>query len=317
MRNPNPSPTPNPHLRDNRQVCKSAPGQGRGNSPRGGASSSRAAAGATAPSYRVGFPLQTCADGCDCGAVEPPEEHRLAYYRVLPNYGRTDSKPSSSGFNPNPPGGSREPYPYLQFLLDFWDNLPNVILFTQDDCPQRRCMWMQTVQRSIDMLQDWRQHWGSAHRITRANCMCTYMVENVYGPRYYWYGWMATLQQGVFNQSFEKRPHKNIVSWPQDANFAVGAATVKAVPRWFYELLLKLHVTEKWCHGGSIHWAHAMERMWFEIFDPGTPKLKTWLTERTRPLPPRLGCLASALEGGGGGGGGGGAKRAAKGARDA
>ena len=48
---------------------------------------------------------------------------RLTYYRALPNYGRTDPNPIH--------GGSREPYPYLQFVLDFWHNLPNVLIFTQ------------------------------------------------------------------------------------------------------------------------------------------------------------------------------------------
>ena len=31
--------------------------------------------------------------------------------------------------------------------------------------------------------------------------MCRFMVENIYGPRYYWYGWMAVIQQGIFNQT--------------------------------------------------------------------------------------------------------------------
>ena len=52
---------------------------------------------------------------------------RLAYYRVLPNYGRTD--PAALLLHIQ--GGSREPHPYVQFILDFWHNLPNVLIFTQ------------------------------------------------------------------------------------------------------------------------------------------------------------------------------------------
>ena len=199
---------------------------------------------------------------------------------------------------------------------------------------------MLTAPQSIAMLQDWRQHWGQPLAPSRENCMCRFMVENIYGPRYYWYNWMSTLQcacprrsqpqaskpttshpphthsdrnpgdcsssaccvrrKGVFDQSIETRPQNQTVMWPADANFAVGAATVRAAPRWFYELLLKLHVTEKLCQGGSIQWAHTMERMWFEIFDPAVPKTKTWLSAKPEPgklLPPKLGCLASAVEG--------------------
>ena len=76
---------------------------------------------------------------------------------------------------------------------------------------------------------------------------------------------------------------------------------MRAAPRWFYELLLKLHVSEGWCNGnghlqGSIHWAHSMERMWFEVFDPNVPKTKTWLSAR-QPLTAKLSCLATAIEG--------------------
>lgn len=198
-------------------------------------------------------------------------------------------------------------------------------------------MWMITASRSIEMLQNWETHWGQPLAPTRANCMCRYMVEHIYGPRYYWYTWMSLLQcaftpsltpslprtsspscgssractlhtvcrQNIFNHTMldrdhavATRPQNKTVLWPQDANFAVGAATVRAAPRWFYELLLKLHVTEKWCppHGGSIQWAHTMERMWFEIFDPKVPKIKTWLSARP-PLTPKLNCLATAVEG--------------------
>ena len=61
--------------------------------------------------------------------------------------------------------------------------------------------------------------------------------------------------------------------------------------------LLKLHVSEGWCpSGGSIRWAHSMERLWFEVFDPNVSKTKTWLSAR-QPLTAKLSCLATALEG--------------------
>ena len=56
----------------------------------------------------------------------------LKYYATIPNYGQTHKLPF---------GGSREPYGYLQFILDFWDNLPNVMIFSQDDCLARGCYW--------------------------------------------------------------------------------------------------------------------------------------------------------------------------------
>ena len=92
------------------------------------------------------------------------------------------------------------------------------------------------------------------------------------------------------------RPHNKTVVWARNAEFAVGAATVLATPRWVYQLLLKLVVSERWCFGGSIHWAHSLERMWLEILDPRVPKMKTWLSAR-QPLGMRQKCIATALEG--------------------
>ena len=112
-----------------------------------------------------------------------------------------------------------------------------------------------------------------------------------------------TRRQGIFNQTLATRPQGKTVQWPMAANFAVGAATVSAAPRWFYELLLKLLVSEGWCPslGGftpapSIRWAHSMERLWFEVFDPDVPKTKTWLSAH-QPLTAKLSCLATAIEG--------------------
>ena len=193
--------------------------------------------------------------------------------------------------------------------------------------------WIHRVPQSIAMLRDWRQHWGEPRRPTRDNCMCNIIAEHQYGPRgYYWYGWMSLLQcacgfnpkpalysppadlsytphletydaftctlhrENIFNQTMATRPHNKTVVWAQSSEFAVGAATVLATPRWVYQLLLKLVVSEEWCFGGSIHWAHSLERMWLEILDPRVPKMKTWLSAR-QPLGMWQKCIATALEG--------------------
>ena len=53
--------------------------------------------------HRLGLPFETCdPETCDCN-LGRNDDHRLAYYRVLPNYGRTDDKPSMAGkFNAIP-----------------------------------------------------------------------------------------------------------------------------------------------------------------------------------------------------------------------
>ena len=105
----------------------------------------------------------------------------------------------------------------------------------------------------------------------------------------------ALHRESIFNQTMATRPHNKTVVWARNAEFAVGAATVLATPRWVYELLLKLVVSEGWCYGGSIHWSHSLERMWLEILDPRVPKMKTWLSAR-QPLGRWQKCIATALD---------------------
>ena len=65
------------------------------------------------PSYR-------CPMTCTCSHAG--RSSRLAYFTTLPNYGSTTKTPY---------GGSREPYVMLQFVIDFWENLPPVVIFSQ------------------------------------------------------------------------------------------------------------------------------------------------------------------------------------------
>ena len=39
----------------------------------------------------------------------------------------------------------------------------------------------------------------------------------------------------------------SVVTWPQDATFAIGGAHVRAQPRWVYEAMLRLTTVEHAC----------------------------------------------------------------------
>ena len=67
-------------------------------------------------------PPQGCPSGCTCGPRPPAERPVLKYFAVLPNYGQAAGRKQ---------GGSREVVGYLQFVIDFWENLPNVVIFSQ------------------------------------------------------------------------------------------------------------------------------------------------------------------------------------------
>ena len=196
-----------------------------------------------------------------CGVTNRP---RLQYFAHLPNYGRTHTSPR---------GGSREPYGYLQFIRDFWDNLPPVVVFSQDDCLARGCMWGNQLPGLEKRLRHWQQEWGEGTRITQRNCLCKFVREHKFTRTkgYFWYKWMAFFQERLLNTSLETR--SVTVTWPQDATFAVAGSLIRAQPLWMYESLARLTTVESACMGtGSIMWAHALERLWFELLDPDVPK---------------------------------------------
>jgi len=209
-------------------------------------------------STRLHHPARTCPVGCKCGKRPLAERPRLQYFAVLPNYGQQYKAPY---------GGSREPYGYLQFILDFWHNLPNVIIFSQDDCLARGCAWGNALPQLGMRLSNWRSEWGFRAAPTSRNCLCKFIRETNYRSRgYFWYRWMAFLEEGVWNST--RSVNDSMVTWPQDATFAVGAPWVRAQPYWMYEALVRLLTVENMCmRAGTIMWAHSMERLWFELLD--------------------------------------------------
>ncbi len=218
---------------------------------------------------RVHFPTQLpgapCPENCTCGTRAPSSQPRLAYFAALPNYGSTTGLPY---------GGSREVYGYLQYVIDFWQNMPPVVIFSQDDCLARGCAWGNHLARLRFMLEHWPAVWPGSAPPTATNCLCKRIREDTYRPKkYFWYRFMAFMQEHLFNVSLAARG--TIVVWPQDATFAVARGAIRSQPHWLYEAVLRLSTMEKACYGGtgSIMWAHAMERLWFEFFDSDTPKI--------------------------------------------
>eukprot|EP00966_Prymnesium_polylepis_P211160 4890208-Prymnesium_polylepis.1 len=77
---------------------------------------------------------------------------------------------------------------------------------------------------------------------------------------------MMRIRDGLF---VPLRPVPTEVSWPRAANFAVWRVDVRSRPLKLWEALLRLQSVEGFCHGwATISWAHALERLWLDLFDP-------------------------------------------------
>ena len=202
---------------------------------------------------------------------------RLAYFRTLPNLGHD--------------GGGREPHVYTSFMLEFYANLPPWIVFTQDDCSYApSCPWLNPPwQRRLGEPRLWRA--GGAEvpaRPSAADCHCAYVTEQFFTPRQYGqYALIMMLRDGLFVP--HARPPPRNISWPKMGIFATGGVDVRARPPRVWEALLRLHAVEGFCRGwAALSWAHALERLWFDLFDPafvpakGRPLAECW-REAPRP----------------------------------
>ena len=257
---------------------------------------------------RLHHPRGQCPTDCKCGFRQKKEQPRLKYFATLPNYGQThkfpfggsrelchlvtpcttppdliDPSPSLSPLpSPSPPSpsllpllcGAGEPYGYLQFIIDFWDNLPRVVIFSQDDCLARGCAWgsQMAFGRLGHSLRDWEQVWAVGRPLTATNCMCKFIRETNFRPRYFWYRWMSFTQANMYGQTPNNR--SEVVTWPQDATFAIAGHAIKMQPRWMFEAMLRVVTVENACMGGTIMWAHALERYRRTILPPLTGLLR-------------------------------------------
>ena len=228
------------------------------------------------------WPADACAEGCSCGctcgARRAAQRAHLAFFARVPNFGEvTGSKR----------GGSREPSAYLQFVLDFWDNLPDFVIFTQDDCGKRfafLCRWGQDLlvtRAALKQPDAWAPTptpaaapvgviaspaWTPPNR---RNCLCEYVRENVT---------FSSILAPLLGRSAAggHRAHaryREEVGWPKHANFAVSRTAILAQPAPLYRALYRLVTVERQCHAipATFDWSHDYERMWFALFD-GQPK---------------------------------------------
>ena len=186
-------------------------------------------------------------------------------------------------------GGSHEMVAYFQFILDFWANLPRVVIFSQDDCASpSRCLWYDNIfrvrdakmrDRAIDTLHqpsDEYLHELIEGNITRDNCQCDLVIEKFFGARkYYWYDWIVFLNReflGLRDTPRSEQTDENIV-WPRSAVFVVTRENIQCHSKQLYAHLRTLvRVDRKWRHSSCNEWGHALERSWFRIFYRGAPE---------------------------------------------
>lgn len=230
--------------------------------------------------------------GSEClGAYLP----LLTYLQVLPNFGTTlQTAPHKA------PGGSREPYAYLQFLLDFYDNLPQLILFTQDDNRGNGMFFLRTLherheQFTAPLLTSVLERTNAnamatfasvARRPDAASCLCV-LVRNRHFNRTGFYPIVAGLRRQLFLASSTSvhdptgPPHE--LTYPSSARFGVGKASVLARPRWVYTMLARLTTAEMiWPATPTLYMANVLERFWLVLFD--TALEPRTLHERDREL---------------------------------
>lgn len=187
--------------------------------------------------------------------------HNLRYFAHLTNFGEK--------------GGSREALVYLQFLIDFYDNLPATVVFSQDEQGlSGNDAWVPFLTAGGELgsvpLDDTFQAGG----INKDNCLCAWVTEDVYDVQTYgWFhevNWFDTeLLGNDWYVTPESYPRKRRLEWPQAAFFAVSRRHARLRSLELYRAARTLtRVESKWRHESTLEWANVFERLWFRIFFP-------------------------------------------------
>ncbi len=171
---------------------------------------------------------------------------KLHVYKVVPNYGKR--------------GGSREPGAYLSFLLDFYHNLPRVMVFAQDDTPK-----LPSRLASLSVVDMEALH-APLVRPNRSNCLCNHVLERFYAKgEYHWFHHVQTLRAAIFGRRHHRQTDR-LIAWPSAASFMVTSEHVRLRPVRVYSNLYRFFQVDEVCPriGRSLEFAHAMERTWFD-----------------------------------------------------
>lgn len=178
----------------------------------------------------------------------------LRYFAHMPNFGEK--------------GGSRETAVYFQFLLDFYHNLPKMIIFSQDEASYLS-HWKPFLSGQSVNVPLGRSFWSGG--VTKDNCMCSWTVEDFYGPeKYGWFNELNWYDSHVLGNDWYALPEsqeKRVITWPQAAFFAIGRKQAHSRSRDLYAVSRSLVRVEHKHHTYStLEWANVFERAWFRIF---------------------------------------------------
>jgi len=211
----------------------------------------------------------------------------LAFFARLPNYGSRVEALSSVSVVPRTSSGSRQARALLQFVVDFYRNLPPLLLIAHDDTIHVTPGAMSAVDEAPPawgsnlgrLQQNLRRRFGkdgfhgddakrkplaSAEFARPENCFCDPVEDNshVQGERR-WLNYSSLLQRALWRGMpsrwamlwarasalfhNEPTPQHSYGRWPRNGSFLVSRTQVRAQPEWLFAILLRLTAVEKVC----------------------------------------------------------------------
>jgi hypothetical protein len=191
---------------------------------------------------------------------QPPEyatqyATNIRYFTHMPNVGIN--------------GGSRETAVYLKYILDFYDNLPPVVIFSQDEPGEGSWRtWLDGPKphlKEVTATSDLASRFGA---FTKEACMCKWTTETFYQPHLYgWFDMMNWYNMNFLGNDWYRDSNttkigfpKTEVHWPNAAFFATTREAIRRRSTNLYQTSLTLLRVE-FKHRGwkTLEWANAFE----------------------------------------------------------
>lgn len=192
------------------------------------------------------------------------QQDPIAKYTVVYNKGTQLEKENGWKQVIQAPNVGREAHTYLRYVIDHYDNLPEVILFTQGSIHDHSHVLMgrAPIQAIYGMLREAKSYGKSSNacRVPTHETYCcpTFKLVNYSGKELRDSGKTLSEWWGTYLGS-DVLPPSLIVYW--NACFAVQSAYILSRPRSYYEKLIECvedhHSPEE---------AHFLERAWWYVF---------------------------------------------------
>jgi hypothetical protein len=188
--------------------------------------------------------------------------------------------------------GGRDAHTLASFIVSYYDNLPRLTFFVQDDMAEHKTVGLRGI-KDTTSFETWASLAEAAPFTHLHTCLCSIVIEPTwtlerYGPELY--NPMRWFMERFLGMDVAAS-NWTAVRWPANADLVVPASAIRSRPKELYMFILLIFNGTSPANGqhgsiaadttvvvqaplrdrgnlvGMLPMAHVFERLWFAVFD--------------------------------------------------